>query len=157
MTYLYAYLLTCAGKTDEGLDVLAPGVRIEDPISIGLYGVIGHMKFLDLGDKQNDKIAVSNIVRAASEGFCVAEYFVGRWMLKGEYELPQDPTAARKLLFDSGKQGFRPSMYYIQQRMKRHPEEAVNVQPFLDLIAIELKDFSENNFPEDMVRVLANC
>ena len=158
MLYLYSYLLVCGGKMEEGMGIIAPLAHYDDPVATGMYGIIGHLRALKEKDDDGDKQMLGNIEKAAHNGFCIAQYFVGRWSIENEFGFPKNTKYGCDLLFKSAMQGFRPAMYLFKTMIERQNiDSLVSFQPFLDLINIELKDYSKDRYPADVVRVLANC
>lgn len=158
MLYLCSYLLVSGGKADDGMNVLLPLLVSGDPVATGLYGIFGHMLKIEEKDEEADKEMIRLIDQSAQAGFSIAQYYVGRWYIENNFGFPKNTELGCELLFNSAIQGFRPAMYHFKKLIERNKiDSLVSFQPFLDIINIELEGYSEDNYPEDTVRVLANC
>lgn len=158
MIYLCSYLLVCGKKPEEGRKLLLPLLVLQDPVATGLFCYYGHIKALEEKNTEEDRKMIEGLDQSAKNSFCIAQYLIGRMYLNGQFGFPKDVKLATALLFDSALQGFRPAMYYFKEQIESNKiESVVSFQPFLDSIEIELKNFSKEDFPKDVVRALANC
>lgn len=154
MTYLYAYILACQEKISEALSILKPLADRGNAVATGLYGIIG-MLATTKTDPVKEHEMVRFIEKSAEHNFSAAQYFIGRWLIDGQSGFSVDIDKGLDYIFKSTQRGFLPSMYYLRKALKRDLDTFVSVRSMVDLMNIALNDFSEENFPVEMIRAIA--
>lgn len=151
MTLLYAYLLNCENKRQEALGILRPLKQAGSAVAIGLYGIIARQEGLETKNKSLAEEGLVCIINSANKGFSVTQYFIGRWHIDGQAGIKKDIPKGLDYIFNSGKQGFRPALFYLREVFRRKNNEIQFVQAMIDLLEISLENFDESQFKYDMV------
>ena len=154
MTCIFAYLSACAGNIDNAMKVLENPVRKGYTVAVGLYGMLGHMLALKTTNKPDEDM-IKLIFMTAKNGFSVSQYLIGRWLMDGEFGIHQDIAAGLDFLFESSKRGFPPSMNYLRKALVRHEDKIFSAVTLKKILDIQLKGYSKEKYPNDVLRAIA--
>ena len=151
MSCLYAYILNCKDDSKAALDILMPLKNKGNNVAKGLYGIIG---FKAAKNSRNDieaKRCLNYLEESAKKGFSAAQYIIGRWYIDGQAGLKSNIELGLDYIFKSGKQSFRPAMYYLRDVLMRKDNEIESAQSMIDLLEIQLEGYTEDKFSIDML------
>lgn len=154
MSSLYAYILHCKNDSETAIKVLLP-IKDKNKVAHGLYGIIGYMIAQLKRNKAEMQKYLECIKRSAKNGFSAAQYIIGRWYIDGQAGLEKNKDLGLELIFDSGKKMFRPALYYLRDVLMRDDTEIEDSQAMIDLLAIQLDGYTEDQFPVDMIAAIA--
>ncbi len=148
MSCILAYILCCEGKVNEALDILSKLKSTGDRVVLGVYGMIGCTFAGASGEYKK------SILASADKGFCLAEYYIGRWISDGQNGFDEDFFRGFDYIYRSAKQGFLPSVRYMQKALKRR--KVHNSDAMIDLLCAELDGYNhDKDFPVHCVQAIA--
>jgi TPR repeat protein len=136
LSCILAYILSTEGKAKEALGILEGLKATDNRIVLGLYGIIGCTYF---GSSEKYQ---KYILKSADKGFCLAQYFIGRWYGDGQNGFKKDLKKGFDYAHASAKQGFLPATRYIRKALKRH--KLPNSEAMIDLLGAELKNYDHD-------------
>ena len=150
LTCILAYILSSEGKAKEAIAMLEKIKHTGDSTVLGVYGIIG-CTYFDGGKEYKDCIR-----KSADRGFCLAQYFVGRWMCDGQNGFAKNVEKGMEYINVSANQGFLPSIDYFRKVLKRQkvhdPDEMIK----LIEAQLEIEKYNEaKHFPVYSVKAIA--
>ena len=140
MSCILAYIMSSEGNAKEALAMLKKLKKTGDRVVLGLYGIIGCTYF---GSSAEYKECM---VESAKKGFCLAQYFIGRWTADGQNGFTANFNEGFDLVHAASRQGFLPAIDYLRKALKRKKVESAKAM--IDLLEAELEDYDDaKDFP----------
>lgn len=148
MTCVLAYILSIEGKAKEAIAMLEKIKHTGDRVVLGLYGIIGCTYF---GGTKEHKDCM---LKSADMGFCLAQYFIGRWICDGQNGFKENFKKGFEYIYTSATQGFMPAVRYMGKALKRH--KVHDSDAMIDLLGAELDNYNhDKDFPIYCVQAIA--